>query len=355
MSMSTPRPVPYRQTGIRQRSLVGRCRLGRATELVFILATGATLVLAGGTLAQDATWQGTTDNTWDDATNWNPAGVPDAAGVELQFGAATAGDTIDLEGGAFDAGVLVFDTNNTLQNGTLNLDGAILSTATGTAPVVATDLSLTDNSVRFNAGTLGAPGDDGLLEISGTVSGDNAGGNTELQLAPNTNDSTVTVSGTLQDGSGTLEVVAGSFGSPVPRTVRITGTSTISGPTRVLGGTLELANADAVPDSGALRVFGGTVVLDGVDQTVGSLDGTGGEVDLNGQTLTAGDASNTGFSGVISGSGGLTKQGSGTLTLTGDNTYTGGTTVASGTLRSEERRVGKECLRLCRSRWSPYH
>jgi malonate-semialdehyde dehydrogenase (acetylating)/methylmalonate-semialdehyde dehydrogenase len=24
-------------------------------------------------------------------------------------------------------------------------------------------------------------------------------------------------------------------------------------------------------------------------------------------------------------------------------------------LRSEERRVGKECRRLCRSRWSPYH
>ena len=24
-------------------------------------------------------------------------------------------------------------------------------------------------------------------------------------------------------------------------------------------------------------------------------------------------------------------------------------------VRSEERRVGKECVRLCRSRWSPYH
>jgi tRNA uridine 5-carboxymethylaminomethyl modification enzyme len=24
-------------------------------------------------------------------------------------------------------------------------------------------------------------------------------------------------------------------------------------------------------------------------------------------------------------------------------------------MRSEERRVGKECRRLCRSRWSPYH
>ena len=29
--------------------------------------------------------------------------------------------------------------------------------------------------------------------------------------------------------------------------------------------------------------------------------------------------------------------------------------VRSGITRSEERRVGKECLRLCRSRWSPYH
>ena len=29
--------------------------------------------------------------------------------------------------------------------------------------------------------------------------------------------------------------------------------------------------------------------------------------------------------------------------------------IAEGTYRSEERRVGKECLRLCRSRWSPYH
>src|SRR3546814_16433313 len=26
-----------------------------------------------------------------------------------------------------------------------------------------------------------------------------------------------------------------------------------------------------------------------------------------------------------------------------------------GTLRSEERRVGKECVSTCRSRWQPYH
>src|SRR3546814_12928666 len=35
----------------------------------------------------------------------------------------------------------------------------------------------------------------------------------------------------------------------------------------------------------------------------------------------------------------------------GENLYT--ETAASG--RSEERRVGKECVSTCRSRWSPYH
>ena len=32
-----------------------------------------------------------------------------------------------------------------------------------------------------------------------------------------------------------------------------------------------------------------------------------------------------------------------------------GQVLFSDKKRSEERRVGKECLRLCRSRWSPYH
>src|SRR3546814_17964730 len=29
--------------------------------------------------------------------------------------------------------------------------------------------------------------------------------------------------------------------------------------------------------------------------------------------------------------------------------------ISDGELRSEERRVGKECVSTCRSRWSPYH
>ena len=31
------------------------------------------------------------------------------------------------------------------------------------------------------------------------------------------------------------------------------------------------------------------------------------------------------------------------------------TVVPNDAARSEERRVGKECCALCRSRWSPYH
>ena len=41
-----------------------------------------------------------------------------------------------------------------------------------------------------------------------------------------------------------------------------------------------------------------------------------------------------------------------------DGIYVDGTLGGGGhslEIRSEERRVGKECLRLCRSRWSPYH
>ena len=42
-----------------------------------------------------------------------------------------------------------------------------------------------------------------------------------------------------------------------------------------------------------------------------------------------------------------------TYVVSGVTGFVGLSTLAA--LRSEERRVGKECLRLCRSRWSPYH
>src|SRR3546814_15042178 len=49
-----------------------------------------------------------------------------------------------------------------------------------------------------------------------------------------------------------------------------------------------------------------------------------------------------------------------TLLGTSTNLIVAGLVVAAGLpaldmFRSEERRVGKECVSTCRSRWSPYH
>ena len=66
--------------------------------------------------------------------------------------------------------------------------------------------------------------------------------------------------------------------------------------------------------------------------TIGSLEGTG-SVYLKDRDLTVGSNDlSTIFSGVIQNAGSLEKIGNGTLTLSGANTYTGGTTVSQGTL-----------------------
>jgi fibronectin-binding autotransporter adhesin len=124
-----------------------------------------------------------------------------------------------------------------------------------------------------------------------------------------------------------------------------------------LVGTNALANAtinltgDNSPTSGRMgapSLLFGNGSVDGPGYvTIGGLSGngsvllndtilfTGGTGHSNGApvTLTVGyNNSSTTYSGTMSGSGGLTKVGSGTFTLSGANTYTGNTTVSGGTL-----------------------
>ena len=68
------------------------------------------------------------------------------------------------------------------------------------------------------------------------------------------------------------------------------------------------------------------------NETIGPLTGSGGTVNIGGGALTINSISNSTYSGTLQGGGGITKAGSGTLTLSGQDTYTGPTTVAAGRL-----------------------
>jgi autotransporter-associated beta strand protein len=144
-----------------------------------------------------------------------------------------------------------------------------------------------------------------------------------------------TFSGIMQNGtSGTLAFTKAGTG-----TLTLTGANTYTGATNVSGGTLQLGVAnERISNSSALTVASGAFFdLNGVSETIGSLTGAGRVTSsvAGSVTLTHGSNSSSTFSGVIqngSGTVALTKSGTGTLTLTGANTYTGATSITAGTL-----------------------
>ena len=116
-------------------------------------------------------------------------------------------------------------------------------------------------------------------------------------------------------------------------TLTLSGNNSYTGGTTIAAGTLTAAGGLAVPGQSAVSLNDSGVTLSLLsNQTIGSLAGMG-HVDLGSSILTVGtNGTSTTFAGLISGSGGLAKLGAGTLELTGDNTYSGGTTVSAGTL-----------------------
>ena len=110
----------------------------------------------------------------------------------------------------------------------------------------------------------------------------------------------------------------------------LTGSNTYSGGTTLTAGTLALGSANAIGASGTISFGGGTLQSSAGNTTDYSARFSNAasqqvKIDTNGQNVTL--ASNLTSSG-----GSFTKLGAGSLTLSGTNSYTGGTTVSAGTL-----------------------
>ncbi|HAB5643785.1 TPA_asm: autotransporter outer membrane beta-barrel domain-containing protein [Salmonella enterica subsp. enterica serovar Tennessee] len=182
-----------------------------------------------------------------------------------------------------------------------------------------------------------------------------------------TGDVTIAENATLALSQGTLDNNVTGGGQIVKSgsdELIVTGDNTYSGGTTISGGTLTADHADSlgtgtIANSGVLQVGEGE--LENTLSGTGSLVKTGtGELTLSGDnsysggttitggTLTADHADSLGTgtianSGVLqvgegelentlSGSGSLVKTGTGELTLNGDNDYSGGTTIDDGVL-----------------------
>jgi len=130
-----------------------------------------------------------------------------------------------------------------------------------------------------------------------------------------------------------------------PGRLILTGANTYTGGVTINGGILQAGNATALGTSAGALSFGGagaTLDLRISPLTVSALSSSGAGYGLitsgtsGARALTVNQSADTTYSGIIengSGEFALTKTGTGTLTLSGANTYTGATAVNNGTLQ----------------------
>ena len=245
---------------------------------------------------------------------------------------AGSNGTVNVSGGNWtNSGILRIGNSG---NGNLTISGGTVSNTSGTVGSSASGNGMVNVSGGnwANSGnlTIGSAGN-GTLNLTGigTVSvggglvtlANTSGKTGTLNLGNGTTAGTLSAA-TITGGNGTAVVninQSGSYslgsnmtGSLALRhtgtgTTTLTGTNTYAGATTISAGTLQ------VGDGG----------------TAGSLASNV----TNNAALAFNRSDNSTYSGVISGTGAVTKLGGGALTLNGSNTYTGATTISAGTLQ----------------------
>ncbi|EAW1948676.1 autotransporter-associated beta strand repeat-containing protein [Salmonella enterica subsp. enterica serovar Falkensee] len=227
----------------------------------------------------------------------------------LAGGSITANTAVQLNGNnntLANAGAILGDTNGVTISGsgnTLTNQGKI----TGGTNAILINSGSKNNTLTLNTGT----------EISGSITDDNNSASANNNL--------------ILDGEGTLGSSISGLNS-----VTSSGDWTLSGATMNLSGTTNSAlwvKSGTLILNGAMTAKGATVDSGTTLQigNSGTLGAFNGDIVDNG-TLTFNRSDAAVYGSVISGSGNVVKQGGGELTLSNNNSYSGGTTIAEGTL-----------------------
>ncbi|EAZ0194826.1 fibronectin-binding autotransporter adhesin ShdA [Salmonella enterica] len=314
---------------------------------------------AHGTFTVDAGSTFTVTSELDETTatsNWNGSKLTKQGDGTLIL-SNTGNDYGDTE---IDGGILAAKDAAALGTGDVTIaESATLALSQGTL----------DNNVTGEGQIVKSGSDELIVTGDNTYSGGTtiSGGTLTADHADSLGTGAVANSGVLQVGEGELENTLSGSGSLVKTgtgELTLSGDNTYSGGTTITGGTLTADHADSlgsgdIDNSGVLQVGEGD--LENTLSGSGSLVKTGtGELTLSGGndysggttiiggTLTADHADSLGTGAVansgvlqvgegelentLSGSGSLVKTGTGELTLSGDNSYSGGTTISDGTL-----------------------
>ncbi|ENG6282126.1 autotransporter-associated beta strand repeat-containing protein [Salmonella enterica subsp. enterica] len=227
----------------------------------------------------------------------------------LAGGSITANTAVQLNGNnntLANAGAILGDTNGVTISGsgnTLTSQGKI----TGGTNAILINSGSKNNTLTLNTGT----------EISGSITDDNNSASANNNL--------------ILDGEGTLGSSISGLNS-----VTSSGDWTLSGATMNFSGTTNSAlwvKSGTLILNGAMTAKGATVDSGTTLQigNSGTLGAFNGDIVDNG-TLTFNRSDAAAYGSVISGSGNVIKQGGGELTLSNNNSYSGGTTIAEGTL-----------------------
>ena len=276
------------------------------------------------------------------------AGAPDANAIvftgganKLTFTKATTG----LTGNIGVTGSLTFDQSgiDTTVGNVITGGGSVVKT--GTHTITLSGANSYTGGTTVNTGTLALTGSGTLgattnaVTLNGATAVLGLGGTTQtqdggvvLQGGGTIQNGTLASAGTFALQSGTVSAALAGMGGvskTTGGTVILSGNNTYAGGTAINGGTLAVsADANLGNGAGALGFGGGTLQFNGSFATnrAITLNVGGGTFDTNGNAAA--------LSGSIGGTDGLTKTGTGTLIFSGNNSYSGATSVNAGALRA---------------------